>query len=92
MITNLKEFQYTVYWDPNMVWYFTLTYKLDEANKLCTIVLPQLKYEYLWSYEQNTQLFVNFTRQINTLIYEFYFLCVYIRGLLIILRGDWENN
>ena len=67
-----------------MGYYFTLTNVLYEVDKLCTIVLPLMKHEYLLTSHENPQLSGDIMRKINTLLYGFEFICVYIVELLIL--------
>ena len=65
---------------------------MDEFSKWCNIVLPQKKYEHLWTSDDNTRISAHVTRQNNKSLYGFEFLYVFIDDLLILPRGDWENH
>ena len=92
MFLKLDKYQHTISLDLNTGYYCNLTDVLDEASKLCTLVLPRMIYEYLWTYDENTQLYRYFQGPNNKLIYGFNFVCVYINDLLILTRRKKWND
>ena len=92
MFLKLEGFQYRIPIYIKMSYSFTLTYILDEYSKLCAIVLPWMKYEHLWTSDDNIRLSVHVARQNNKLLYGFEFACVNIDDLIFLPRGDWANH
>ena len=90
LLLKLEGFQYTTLLDLNMGYYHI---KLDpESSRLCTIVLPWGKYEYLKLPMGLCNSPDIFQEKMNELFAGFDYVRAYIDDLLIITKGSFEEH
>ena len=81
MLLELKVFQYTTSLDLNMGYYHIQN--RGNANKLCIIILPWVKYWYKYLPMEVANSPDIFQQKMNDLFHGFEFICAYIDDLLV---------
>ena len=90
LLLKLEGFTYGTTLDLNMGYYHI---RLDpDARKLCTIILPWGKYEYLRLPMGLSNAPDIFQEKISNLMCDLEFVRAYIDDLLIISKGDWDEH
>ena len=89
-LLNLQGFQYATPLDLNMGYYHIRL--IEQASNLCTIILPEGKYQYKRLPMGVSNSLEDFQQKMNKTFHGFEYIQAYINNLLIINKVDWGNH